>query len=204
VVQLGEISGVAVYLDITHTYIGDLLVQLTSPTGTTVILHNRTGTYEDDILGWYPTVLTPAQSLDAFLGEEMAGDWTLLVSDHASWDTGTVNEWCLELTFGEDLTGVGDDGFPQVLSLAANYPNPFNPQTSIRYELPRAGRVDLAVFDLSGRRITTLVAGQQPAGRHRVTWLGQGSDSRPVASGVYVYRLRAGGQTLTRKMTLLK
>jgi len=91
------VDGLEVYLDITHTWIGDLIVTLTSPSGTTVTLHNRSGGSADNIQGWYPAELQPAESLDAFAGEVAAGDWTLWVSDNAGADTGTINEWCLRI-----------------------------------------------------------------------------------------------------------
>jgi len=93
------ISGVEVYVDITHTWQGDLIVNLTSPSGTTVTLHNRTGGSDDNIQGWYPSELTPEGDLGAFIGEPAAGDWTLWVSDNAGADTGTLNEWCLKLIY---------------------------------------------------------------------------------------------------------
>ncbi|RMF58899.1 MAG: T9SS C-terminal target domain-containing protein, partial [Bacteroidetes bacterium] len=84
-------------------------------------------------------------------------------------------------------------------ALHQNFPNPFNPQTTIRYELARSGRVALEVFDLLGRRVATLVNGEQPAGTFTVTF-----DARDLASGVYVYRLTAGSQVMTRTMLLMK
>ncbi len=84
------IDEVSVTVDITHTFIGDLIVELTSPAGTTVTLHNRTGGSQDDLNETYdPT---------EFLGENSAGDWTLFVSDNAGLDTGTLNEWILSIT----------------------------------------------------------------------------------------------------------
>jgi hypothetical protein len=83
--------------------------------------------------------------------------------------------------------------------LAPNYPNPFNPRTTIEYSVPRAGFVDLAVFDVSGRRVASLVSGHEAAGMHRVDWV---ADELP--SGVYFFRLEAAGRSLTGKMVLLK
>jgi subtilisin-like proprotein convertase family protein len=204
VAQQGEVTGVEVYVNITHTFIGDLRVSLTSPEGTVVMLHNQTGGTTNNLIGWYPTGLDPAQSLDAFLGQEMAGDWTLKVSDHASVDTGYLVEWCVRISYPGGLTDVSGGELPRQLALADNYPNPFNPATTIQFELPRALRVDLAVYDVSGRRLATLVSEQLPAGRHRINWLGQDDQGRAVASGTYFYRLHADGRTLTRKMLLLK
>jgi subtilisin-like proprotein convertase family protein len=88
-------------LDITHTWIGDLLVTLRSPSGTSVVLHNRSGSSADNIVGNYPGTLTPAQSLSALIGEPLDGTWELHVSDNAGQDLGTLNSWGIN-----DVTGV--------------------------------------------------------------------------------------------------
>ncbi|RJP74806.1 MAG: T9SS C-terminal target domain-containing protein [Candidatus Zixiibacteriota bacterium] len=78
-------------------------------------------------------------------------------------------------------------------------PNPFNPAATIRYTLPEASRVSLAVFDVSGRQVAQLVDGAREAGSHEVTF-----DGSNLASGVYLYRLQTGGQVFSGKMMLLK
>ena len=88
--------------------------------------------------------------------------------------------------------------------LRSNAPNPFNPRTSIEFTLAAAGRVRLEIFDTRGRLIDRLVDEELPAGRHTVVWNGTGPGGRPVASGVYFYRLRADGYESVRKMTLVK
>ncbi len=201
----GTITALEVHLDITHTYIGDLQVTLTSPRGTSVMLHNRSGGTTDNIHCWYPTEVAPAQSLDAFIGEPTDGEWSLHVADLAGVDTGTLNEWCLRFRYGS-TTGVGADGapLPAEVALGANVPNPFNPATRIDFALPQASEIDLAVFDVSGRRVATLASGPWAAGLHHVIWHGRDSSGRTVASGLYFYRLDADGRTLTRRMLLLK
>ncbi|MEE8411639.1 MAG: M14 family zinc carboxypeptidase [Acidobacteriota bacterium] len=92
-----EIDDLQVYVDITHTYIGDLTLELLSPQGTTVLLHNRTGGGTDDILGSYGLDLTSAESLAVFDDEPSTGTWKLTVSDGAGGDSGTLNEWNLEI-----------------------------------------------------------------------------------------------------------
>ncbi|RMF63322.1 MAG: T9SS C-terminal target domain-containing protein, partial [Bacteroidetes bacterium] len=91
------------------------------------------------------------------------------------------------------------DDLPTVFALAPAYPNPFNPATSLRYDLPRPEHVRLDVYDVIGRRVATLVDTEQKAGRYEVRF-----DARHLASGVYFYRLRAGDFVQTRKMVLLK
>ena len=88
---------------------------------------------------------------------------------------------------------------PSALELAQNYPNPFNPSTSIRYDLPRAGAVNIVVFDILGRQVATLLEGNQGPGRHEVTF-----NADRLASGVYFCRLGFEGQSRVRKMMLLK
>jgi subtilisin family serine protease len=90
------------------------------------------------------------------------------------------------------------------LDLSQNFPNPFNPTTSIEFELAEDDEVYLAVYDLAGRRVRTLTHRRYDAGRHQVMWDGRDGSGNTVASGTYVYRMDSGGQTLTRKMTLLK
>jgi len=92
-----EITGVQVYVNITHTWIGDLIVQVTSPGGTTVRLHNRSGGSADNIIGTYGLDLSVdgPGSLDDFIDELSQGDWTLWVSDNMGADVGTLNEWCV-------------------------------------------------------------------------------------------------------------
>ncbi len=88
--------------------------------------------------------------------------------------------------------------------LEQNFPNPFNPTTTIVFNLPRSARVSLEVYDLLGRRVTTLITGLLFSGRHTVTWNGLDAHGEPVASGMYCYRLQAGEQVAVRKMLLLR
>ena len=92
-----------------------------------------------------------------------------------------------------------DEELPQELHLAQNYPNPFNPVTVIGYDLPRPSQVRLAVYDMLGREVAVLVDQHQDRGRYEVNW-----DASRFASGVYVYRIETGGQTISRRMTLVK
>lgn len=88
---------------------------------------------------------------------------------------------------------------PRAFNLEQNYPNPFNPGTKIRYNVANAGKVVLEVFDMLGKKVTTLVNSDQPAGSYTVDF--NGSD---LNSGTYIYRLSANGKVESRRMTLLK
>ena len=93
---------------------------------------------------------------------------------------------------------------PASFVLHANYPNPFNPETTIAFDLPQAGNVELQVFDLLGQTVRTLVAQELSAGGHQVVWNGLDASGARVSSGVYFYRLQAGSQVQMRRMLLLK
>jgi hypothetical protein len=93
---------------------------------------------------------------------------------------------------------------PATYVLENNFPNPFNPATNIRYGVPRRSYVTLAVFDILGRKIRTLVAGESLEGTFTVRWDGRDDDGRNISSGVYFYRMTAGSYVMSKKMILLK
>jgi trimeric autotransporter adhesin len=108
---------------------------------------------------------------------------------------------------GNPITGVEVVAAPRVgLEVAQNYPNPFNPSTTIRFKLAAADHVRVAVFDVAGRRVATLLERQLPPGEHVVEWAGINRSGFPVGSGVYFYRVTtAGGRfSASRKMVLTK
>jgi hypothetical protein len=93
---------------------------------------------------------------------------------------------------------------PEKVLLHANHPNPFSAVTTIRYKLLQEMPVRLVVYDVAGRAVRTLVDGTERAGERRTTWDGKDESGSPVAAGMYVYRLDAGGLSLTRKLALLR
>jgi hypothetical protein len=111
-------------------------------------------------------------------------------------------------TINVDLaTDVDDDNTlmaPRTYSLDQNHPNPFNPTTSISFGLPAKSQVRLDVYNVLGQKVRSLVDGDMPAGYHSVTFDGTDSSGRPVASGIYFYRLTTDTFTQSRKMILMK
>jgi flagellar hook assembly protein FlgD len=93
---------------------------------------------------------------------------------------------------------------PTGYHLAQNFPNPFNPVTTLTYSIPEQAHVELIVYDLLGREIMRLVDQQQRAGAWQVTWSGRDGQGQLVSAGIYLYRMTAGDFTQTRKMVLLK
>jgi hypothetical protein len=123
---------------------------------------------------------------------------------------GDVGRWSnLVTTFVDPVTAVGRPG-PSLSHLAGNYPNPFNPRTLVSFAVGtergmRSRFVELDIYDLSGRRVRTLLADSREPGAYRAPWDGRDNDGTDSASGVYFVRLRIDGQLLgSQKMVLLR
>ncbi|MCD4829004.1 MAG: T9SS type A sorting domain-containing protein [Candidatus Cloacimonetes bacterium] len=105
----------------------------------------------------------------------------------------------------DPYVGNGDNETPAAaFALEQNWPNPFNPTTTIAFSLAEPAHSTLCVYNLRGQRIATLADEAFEAGRHEIVWQGRDDAGREVGSGVYLYRLRTGGETLVRRMVLLK
>jgi hypothetical protein len=103
------------------------------------------------------------------------------------------------------VTGIELSGeLPAVTKLGNNYPNPFNPETTINYSLKDNAAIKLEVFDIKGRMIKKLVDGRQNAGVYSVIWNGIDENGHQVSSGIYFYRITAGSYRATKKMILMK
>jgi len=102
------------------------------------------------------------------------------------------------------VTGNGGASMSAGSELLQNYPNPFNPVTTIRFDLVRAGHVELSVYDVRGRLVQNLVNSDMVLGEQAVVWKGRNSAGNPVAAGIYFAVLRTTRETLTRKMVLIK
>ncbi|HEU4928425.1 MAG TPA: FlgD immunoglobulin-like domain containing protein [Candidatus Krumholzibacteria bacterium] len=146
---------------------------------------------------------------------DVAGDPQLL--SHTPFDNlyvPTINEPHVTVTPGNapwlldeidpPATAVRDVSRPPAFSLAAVAPNPFDMETSVRWDLSRAARVRVDVFDVAGRRVTTLLDGQRPAGRGEVRWAGRDDRGRAVAAGVYFVRLNAMGEARTARAVIVR
>ena len=110
---------------------------------------------------------------------------------------------------GEFTTSVNplmnrSDKIPTSFHLSQNYPNPFNPQTNISFQIPKTTQVVLKIFDIVGQEIHTLINREMPAGDHEVIWDGRDNNGREMASGVYIYMLKAGDFMDSRKMIFMQ
>jgi hypothetical protein len=104
----------------------------------------------------------------------------------------------------EPCTAVPEDVLPKVTALGSVSPNPFNPRTTVAFELADAGRVRIAIYDVTGARVRSLLNGEEAPGSHTVIWDGRDEEGRRVASGSYFVRMEAGGVRDTRKIALVK
>jgi hypothetical protein len=90
------------------------------------------------------------------------------------------------------------------ISLSSSYPNPFNQEASISFNLPKSTKADLAIYNTKGQKVKTLLNGNQKAGVSKVIWNGIDDNGTQVSNGIYYYRLQTGTKTLTHKLILLK
>ncbi|UCF04131.1 MAG: T9SS type A sorting domain-containing protein [bacterium] len=139
---------------------------------------------------------------------------TILFDDEWRWNSGYFykvsaidihgNESPFALLRPEDVTGEDVPETPRASFLSQNFPNPFNPQTKIAFGIREMTDVSLRIYNVSGHLVRVLVEERREAGRYEETWDGKDIGGRPVASGVYFYRLNAGAFTETKKMVLMR
>jgi hypothetical protein len=93
---------------------------------------------------------------------------------------------------------------PEQIVLEPNYPNPFNPVTNIRFDIPEESHVSMDIYNLVGQKVRTLFSGKVEAGFHSVRWNGTNDDGEELASGMYIYRMRSNKFTSVKKLVLMK
>jgi subtilisin-like proprotein convertase family protein len=220
-----DIADVDIALNITHPRISDLIVKILPPFAKTGMLVNKPGygtslanTANPDIIfdqdAYYNiTDFAPDDAnnltgrfkpdtlnLNTYRGNNAKGKWILIVSDNYSSETGTLNNWKLIFNTG-GVVSVDNESVKTVTdyNLMQNYPNPFNPSTIISYSLPSESFVELKVFDILGREVSTLVNGLQKAGTYKVNF-----NAENLSSGVYFYRIKTDNFSSVKKMTFIQ
>ena len=157
----------------------------------------------DFMTGLGPLVRNPA----AAPGEGVRGQPVGVLSDAGGnlyVTSDFVNDMVIRVTF-QTATAIEEAAAePAEFELEAAFPNPFNARTAIRYSLHAGADVELALFDVTGRRVATLFDGLQTAGMHAVFWNGRTDSGIEAASGVYFYRLQVGDRQRSRKLLLLR
>ncbi|KQC10331.1 MAG: hypothetical protein APR54_12115 [Candidatus Cloacimonas sp. SDB] len=172
----------------------------------------------DECIGATPVGEFPLQLL-AFVPEETRGDeiYTFMLyngnrqfiekKDYKIYDEGLglyiEKEMSLE-PYSMTYVRFDNDEIVYPFKLMANHPNPFNPTTMIKYSIPDDSPVELAIYNIKGQKIKTLIDGWQSKGLHDVLWDGKDNNDKSVASGIYFYKINFNNKTDIRKMTLLK
>jgi hypothetical protein len=132
---------------------------------------------------------------------------------HVSWNIHTTDGWDVTPSSNGPFTITIDAGWmlstdedllPEVFALHNNYPNPFNPITNIRYDIPEVSDVRIDIYNLAGQRVRTLVSREHQPGRYRIKWNATNDFGSPVASGMYIYRIHAKDFVSVKKLLLMK
>jgi hypothetical protein len=172
------------------------------PTATGVQIYVATST------GLYSTsTLNGASTVWALEGASVMGNVvTTMVLSRASDRLVVASTHANGVFSAQALTSVQSQAsaVPHNFTLAQNFPNPFNPTTTIQYVVPQRGYVRLSVYDVSGRQVAILAEGEKSSGTYSATWNGKEMNGLDAASGVYFYSLEAAGTSQTKKMVLLK
>jgi len=177
-----------------------------------VLVHAEDCNVENPDIGYGEWYITNGAAGDTCrVNDDAEYDYTPVLDDNV-WVLGTVSysylHYKIEPRGDEDIlanpsTGVDEPvGFK--FDLLQNSPNPFNPTTSIAFTLPSECDVSLEVYDVSGRKVATLLRGTLPQGRHLAEWNGTRENGQRVASGVYFYKLTAGDEEVNKTMVMLK
>ena len=216
----GEISDINVTLNVTHPMISEMYFILESPEGTQVQLvpeehFNITGAnfvetvFDDeadsafafiDNMSNYTGSWKPDGSLSDFDGEPSHGDWKLIGVDFVQNDNnGTIDDVDLDIEFASPVNDGNQSAIPASFRFLGNYPNPFNPSTSLSFELPVSAQVSLNIYNTLGQQVTELVNERMNAGSHSVQF-----DGVYLASGIYFVAFDADDFHATHKMILLK
>jgi len=102
------------------------------------------------------------------------------------------------------VVGANENLIPLVTKLNPNYPNPFNPSTTINYTLKEKSKVTLNIYNIKGQKVKKLVSKQLSAGQHSIVWDGKDDNEKSVSTGIYFYKLKTENHEKTKRMVLLK
>jgi surface protein len=158
--------------------------------------------FNQDLSSWDVSNVTMMNSM--FFGADALSDENKCAI-HNSWSVqgwlwSSIYDWSTYCALSNDVNYL----VPDNLALHQNYPNPFNPITSLRFDLPEDGFVNITVYDMGGRIIKTLVNNFQTAGYKSIKWNATDNQDQLVPAGVYLYKIEFGSLLFTRKMILLK
>ena len=131
-------------------------------------------------------------------------EWNVSVTDGEEEVISENGPLTLGVNASDAVLSIYDALLPDEFALHQNYPNPFNPVTTLRYDLPENGLVNITIYDMLGRQVKTLVYQTQEAGYRSIVWNATNDYGKPVSAGIYLYQIQAGKYISTKKMVLLK
>jgi hypothetical protein len=155
-------------------------------------------------VGTFPTPWKAGEKLEVELEDstnKLGGLGSITLTNEGADIADVINVDKPVRNLGIDMNG---NDFPKVYSLVGNYPNPFNPTTTIVYRLPERAEVTLAVFDIIGRLVKVIFTGTQNEGEYSQSWDGIDNNGLKVSSGVYFYKMKTDSYMYAKKMMLLK
>ncbi|SUZ91963.1 uncharacterized protein METZ01_LOCUS44817 [marine metagenome] len=148
---------------------------------------------------WAAFMMTEGQEVD-----ELTFAWSVQASDGTDTTHAGNGPRTLIVNVNAMYMDVDGDNIPDEFALYDNYPNPFNPVTSINYDIPEATDVTLDVYNLMGQRVRTLVSRHHEPGRYSVVWDGTNDFGSPIASGMYIFKIQSKDFMSIKKMLLMK
>ena len=129
--------------------------------------------------------------------------WDVYASDGFEDVESSNGPWSLTIDAGWVIS-VDNNTIPEVFALHNNYPNPFNPVTNIGYDIPELSRVSIDIYNIAGNKVKTLVSKEHQPGRYKVQWNATNESGAPVATGMYIYKIRAKDFVSVKKLLLMK
>ena len=198
------ITDIKVYVNITHTFIGDLSVTLIGPTGDSVVLHNESGSSEDNIVGWYPTELSVdgPGSLSNFINTNAYGYWLLHITDHAASDTGRLNGWQLYIQSPQGISEITRIKIPKKFSMKLLYNRDSYGKIGLVLAIPQNmsdKEIKASIVDISGRTVETYDFGKLKYGYHK-----RNIDIAKLHRGVFFINVNLGNSSITKKFTVIR
>lgn len=217
-----NVNNVELFLSAAAPVLGDYIITLTAPNGSSRIVMNNNGgdkhniltNFSDDALmglnspemiAPYTNEVRPFQAFGNFDNSPARGNWIINIQQMASdnpmgFSPAILNGWGIRLN-DQDVTGIQSvtSEIPGKYELSQNYPNPFNPSTSIKFSIPQSGVTILKIYDILGKEIASLVNEKLNSGTYEYKFNAAG-----LTSGVYFYKLQSGTFSEVRKMLLIK
>jgi subtilisin-like proprotein convertase family protein len=218
VTKTGYVTDLKIFTLLNHESVGSVGISLVSPSGQSVDLlppknpaltdHDLITLFDPEAdstidftnpgMAPFSAIVKPIGEFSIFNNSPAAGLWKLKISDASTGDiTRVLNGWGLNIT--TTPVDVKENDMKLSYLLEQNFPNPFNPSTTIKYSIPKANRVVVKLFDALGREVATLVNEEETAGQYEINY-----DATKLSSGIYFYQLHAGDYLATKKMMLIK